>query len=87
MAKLDLLGKKYFIMTKTGNMLGQIDEFSDGLVKLSTASRVCTRGSFSLALSSGTLEEVEYMGDDIYLQTFDTTAFYPWNHALPTVST
>jgi len=82
MAKLDLLGKKYFIMTKTGNVLGQIDEFADGLVKLSTASRVCTRGSFSLALSSGTLEEVEYMGDGIYLQTFDTTAFYPWNLSL-----
>ena len=87
MAKLDLIGEKYFIMCESGIFLGQIEEFADGVIRLSTMSRVVTRGKLSIVLSTGTLEEVEFFGNNVYIQTGATVLFLPWNHALPTVST
>lgn len=78
-------GEKLFIRTVTYHQLGEVDAVEDGFIKLKDASWVADSGRFHTALETGTLSEVEYVGEAIVNVGTIVDAF-PWKHDLPTES-
>lgn len=77
-----IIGKPYFIRTVTYHLLGKIEKISGGFLVLSEASWIADSGRFSKAISSGELNEVEYVGDAIVSINSIVDAF-PWSNKVP----
>ena len=78
-------GDKVFIRTVTFHLVGEIVKRDGDWVTLKNASWVADSGRFHEAISKGTLNEVEYVGD-AYVNLATATDAFPWQHALPTAS-
>lgn len=80
-----IIGKAYLIRTVTYHMLGKIERISGNFLVLSEASWVADSGRFGTAISSGELNEIEYVGDAIVSISAIADAF-PWGHKIPKAS-
>ena len=77
------VGECYFFRTVTYHMVGRVIAVIGHYARLSDASWVADSGRFMGAIKSGTLNEVEPVGEaTVNLET--VTDFFPWRHALPT---
>ncbi len=79
----ELTGKKLFIRTVTYFLVGKVEAVEDGFIRLSGASWVADTGRFSQAISDGTLNEVEPVGN-AYVSLGSIVDMFPWTHELPT---
>lgn len=76
-------GDKLFIRTVTFHHVGEVEAVEDGFLKLKNASWVTDSGRFSTAIDTGSLSEVEYVGEAaVNLST--VVDVFPWAHDLPT---
>lgn len=78
-------GSKVFVRTVTYHSVGEVVENEGGWLYLKDASWVADSGRFNVALSKGTLSEVEVVGDVAVNMATCVDAF-PWRHELPTES-
>lgn len=79
-----LVGKSFFFRTVTYHLTGRVEEvLHNNILRLSTAAWVADSGRFTQAIKTGTLNEVEPVGD-AYLNLDTVTDFFPWAHELPT---
>jgi hypothetical protein len=78
----NLVGKAFFFRTVTYHLVGQVEQQIGDFVKLSDASWIADSGRFADAISKGTLNEVEPVGD-CWINLSSVTDFFPWNHSLP----
>ena len=78
-----LVGTKLFIRTVTYHLVGMVEEVVDGFFRLSGASWIASSGRFTQAITDGTLEEVEPVGD-AWVNIASITDMFPWTHELPT---
>jgi hypothetical protein len=76
------IGKAYLIRTVTYHILGRIKSIKGDFLVLDEASWVADSGRFNEAISKGTLNEVEFVGDAIVALNAISDA-YPWNHKTP----
>lgn len=79
------VGDKVFIRTVTFHLVGEIAKREDDWIELKDASWVADSGRFHVALSDGTLKEVEFVGE-AYVNLSTGTDAFPWRHELPTKS-
>lgn len=79
------VGDKVFIRTVTFHHVGQVVGVEDGFVKLEDAAWVADSGRFSVAITDGTLREVEFVGE-AYVNVSTIVDAFPWVHDLPTES-
>lgn len=77
------VGSKVFIRTVTFHLVGEVLEREGEWLKLGNASWVADSGRFHKAIASGTLSEVEFVGD-AYVNLNTATDAFPWEHELPT---
>ena len=66
--------------------LGKLVKVTDKELVLSNASWVADTGRFSLALSNGTLNEVEMFVNDVIVSRGGVIDATEWIHQLPTVT-
>lgn len=76
-------GDKLFIRTVTFHHVGEVVESDDGFLKLKDASWVADSGRFSGAIETGSLSEVEYVGE-VAVNVATIVDVFPWSHDLPT---
>lgn len=79
-----LLGKPIFIRTVTHAWTGRLDLMDDKTLVLSTAAWIADTGRFHNAMTSGTLEEIEPVPGDVYVNRGAIVDVQPWAHDLPT---
>ena len=79
----ELVDKKLFIRTVTYHLVGKVEKVEDGFITLSGASWIADSGRFSQAISDGTLNVVEPVGD-AYVSLGSIVDMFPWTHELPT---
>lgn len=77
-----IIGKAYLLRTVTYHMLGKLERISGNFLVLSEASWVADSGRFGTAISTGELNEIEYVGDAIVSINSLVDAF-PWGHKIP----
>ena len=80
----DMIGKCWFIRTVTYHLVGRVTKRVGGFLQLSDAAWVADSGRFSDAIKTGTLNEVEPVGDAL-VNIAAITDTFPWKHALPKV--
>ena len=80
----DLIGKSFFFRTVTYHCTGKVVSLIGKIAKLETAAWIADSGRFSNAIKTGTLSEVEPVGE-MYLNLETVVDFFPWIHELPTV--
>jgi hypothetical protein len=78
----NLVGRKLFIRTVTYHLVGKVTAVAGNLIELSDASWVADSGRFSVAIKTGTLSEVEPVGQ-AWVNANAVTDIFPWVHALP----
>lgn len=78
-------GDKVFIRTVTFHHVGEVVEQADGFLRLKDASWVAESGRFHVALETGSLSEVEYVGDALVNVSTIVDVFL-WAHDLPAKS-
>lgn len=78
-------GNKVFIRTVTYHSVGEVVKTEGGWLYLKDASWVADSGRFNIALSEGTLSEVEVVGD-LAINVATIVDVFPWRHELPTES-
>lgn len=77
-----LVGKNWFFRTVTYHMVGRVVKRLGNFLVMADASWVADSGRFMNAIKSGTLNEVEPVGDAIL--NLDTVVDgFPWVHPLP----
>lgn len=76
------LGKAYFIRTVTFHLTGRVVRTAGQFLILEDAAWIADSGRFAQALSKGSLNEVEPVGEAI-INTGSITDAFPWKHALP----
>lgn len=81
-----LVGSKVLIRTVTYFELGEVVESSGSFVKLNGASWVADTGRLGKAISDGTLNEVEMLGNGVYVNLGAAVDIIPWQHNLPTAT-
>lgn len=81
-----LVGSKVLIRTVTYFELGEVVEASGGFVKLDGASWVADTGRLHKAVADGVLNEVEMLGDGVWVNLGATVDVIPWRHELPTAT-
>ena len=79
------VGDKLFIRTVTFHHVGEVAEIGGGFLQLKDASWVADSGRFGVAIETGTLSEVEYVGD-AFVNVSTIVDAFPWTHDLPTES-
>ena len=72
----------YFIRTVTYHMVGKIKKIDGNFLVLSDASWIADSGRFHDAIKTGSLSEVEPVGDAFVCIDAIVDAF-PWKHPLP----
>jgi len=65
--------------TYTGMLVGETNEY----LTLDTAAWIADSGRWADAVSKGTLDEVEPMGNGVYVAKGAIIDITPWNHELP----
>lgn len=80
----DLVGKKYLFRTVTTYLVGHVHKRLGSFLVLHKASWVADTGRFADAINSGTLNEVEPVGDGMLLNLDAVVDAAPWKHPLPT---
>jgi hypothetical protein len=78
-------GSKVFVRTVTYHSVGEVVKSEEGWLYLKDASWVADSGRFNIALSEGTLSEVEVVGD-MAINCATIVDAFPWRHSLPTAS-
>lgn len=77
-----LVGGKWFIRTVTFHLVGRVVRRAGQFLVLKSASWVADSGRFADAIKTGSLSEVEPVGDAIVNIASIVDAF-PWVHDLP----
>lgn len=78
----ELVGRNWFFRTVTYHMVGRVVRRVGNFLVMADASWVADSGRFTTAIKSGTLTEVEPVGDAIL--NLDTVVDgFPWVHVLP----
>jgi hypothetical protein len=80
------VGGKYLIRTVTYFQIGEIISITGNWITLRQASWVADTGRFGAAIERGELSEVEYLGDDVSVNTGAIVDIIPWVHDLPTAT-
>lgn len=80
----DFIGKKVFIRTVTYHLVGKVEKLIGSFFELSTASWVADSGRFMQAIANGTLEEVEPIKSQTWVNLNSVTDMFIWKHDLPT---
>lgn len=79
-----MIGKSYFFRTVTYHVVGKVvGVFNGHFLIIQGGSWVAESGRFGAAIETGTLDELEYVGE-CCVNLESVTDFYPWKHALPT---
>lgn len=78
------VGDAYFIRTVTYHLVGRVVRVHEGFLVLADAAWIADSGRFAQAITKGTLNEVEPVGNAIVALHAITDAF-PWVHALPLI--
>lgn len=65
--------------TYTGNIVAETSEY----FQLNSAAWIADSGRWMNAIKDGTLDEVEPMGDGVYIAKGAIVDITPWNHDLP----
>lgn len=77
------VGKKYYIRTVTYHVTGKVKKIVGGFLVLEDAAWIADSGRFNEAINNGTLNEVEPVDVQVYLNLNSITDGYEWNHKLP----
>ena len=77
------VGSKYFIRTCTYHLVGMVAEICGNFLVLEKAAWVADSGRFMQAIDNGTLDEVEPMGDGVFVSIGAIVDAIPWAHDLP----
>jgi hypothetical protein len=76
------IGRAYFLRTVTYHLTGRVVQIIGRFLVLEDAAWIADSGRFADALKTGSLNEVEPVGEAIV--NADTIAdAFPWKHALP----
>ena len=78
-------GDKLLIRTVTMTLTGEVTAVSQTWIMLDSAAWIADTGRFATAIASGTLSEVEPIGDRVRVARAAIVDVTPWLHALPTV--
>ena len=78
----EMIGKCFFFRTVTYHFIGRVVGVFGGMLRMEEASWVADSGRFSDAIKTGTLDQVEPLGE-WYVNFQTVTDFGPWKHALP----
>lgn len=81
----DFIGEKFLFRTVTYHMVGEVTKIVGKFAQLKNASWVADSGKFSVAIATGALDEVEYVGN-AFVNLDTVVDFFPFTHALPTVT-
>jgi frataxin-like iron-binding protein CyaY len=76
------IGQKLFIRTVTYHLVGEVTKRIGHLFEMKNASWVADSGRFMQAIKSGTLNEVEPVGN-AWVNLDAVVDMFPWCHALP----
>lgn len=79
----ELLGKNVFIRTVTNFYTGRLAWIVDGVARLDDAAWIADTGRFSIALSKGSLSEVEPYPGSCYVSIGAIVDMCEWGHDLP----
>lgn len=77
------VGKKYFIRTVTYHLTGKVRKISGGFLVLEEAAWIADSGRFQQAINNGTLNEVEPVDVQVFLNISSITDAFEWKHKLP----
>jgi len=77
------VGSNYFIRTVTYFATGKVKDIVGHFLILENAACVFDTGGFTKAITKGTLEEVEPVNVDMYLNLEAIVDAFPWMHPLP----
>ena len=78
----DMMGKSYFFRTVTYHQVGRVKKVVGNFLLLEDASWVADSGRFMQAIKTGSLDEVEPVGE-MGLNIHTVVDFFPWKHSLP----
>ena len=78
----DLIGCKFFFRTVTYHMIGRVVGRIGFILKLEKAAWIADSGRFMACINTGSLSEVEPVGD-AFLNLSTVVDFFPWKHELP----
>jgi len=77
----DLVGGKYFFRTVTYHLIGEVKKVVGRFVYMKDSKVVFESGNLKDALTKGTLENAEDVGE-VFVNLDSVTDFFPWNHKL-----
>lgn len=77
------IGKAYFIRTVTYHLTGRIKGVVGQFLVLEDAAWIADSGRFMTAIDNGTLNEVEPVKCEVYVNVNSISDAFEWNHALP----
>ena len=77
------VGSAYFFRTVTYHITGRVKAIVGKFLVLEEAAWIADSGRFSEAINKGTLNEVEPVGVDMYLNVDSITDAFPWSSKLP----
>ena len=77
------IGKSYLIRTVTMMYTGRVISITDFDIKLEDAAWIADSGRYSVALETGTLNEVEPYPNGCFVARQGIIDFAPWDHNLP----
>jgi hypothetical protein len=76
-------GDALLIRTVTMTLTGRVVDCSGSWIVLDQAAWIADTGRFANAIATGTLSEVEPMGDGVRVARGAIVDVTPWRHALP----
>lgn len=79
------VGEKYFIRTVTYHLTGQVKAIVGNFLVLTDAAWIADSGRFMAAIESGTLDEVEPVTCEVFVNTDSICDAFAWRHDLPRV--
>ncbi len=77
------LNKNYIIRTVTHTYTGEIVKVSETELMLNSCAWIADSGRWMDAITKGTLNEVEPMGDGVIVSRGAIVDATPWTHELP----
>jgi hypothetical protein len=75
-------GGKLFIRTVTYHIVGRVVGHIGEFIELADASVVFDSGNFKSAITSGTLDTIDFVGK-AFVNRNSITDMFPWKHELP----
>jgi hypothetical protein len=77
------IGSNVIIRTVTHTYTGCVVAVGPTWIRLNSAAWVAESGRWGAALASGSLSEVEFMGDNVRVARAAVVDISPWKHPLP----